>query len=48
MAKEVDFDDLSAAFNVNLDAGPALLHTWFDDDKGEAITGAYYVYVRRK
>ncbi len=48
MAKNVDANDLSAVFNVKLDAGPVLLHTWFDDDKGEAITGAYYVYVRRK
>ncbi|MCP5112379.1 MAG: hypothetical protein GY953_16260 [bacterium] len=48
MQKNVEPHDLSAVFNVNLKPGPALLHTWFDDENNEAITGAYYVYVRRK
>ncbi len=47
-SKRVQPDDLSAVFNVKLQPGPTLLHTWFDDKDGEPITGAYYVYVRRK
>jgi arylsulfatase A-like enzyme len=48
MSKPVDAGDVAATFNVKLKSGPALLHTWFDDQRGEPITGAYYVYVRRK
>ena len=48
MAKEVSPEDRSATFDVELVAGPTLLHTWFDDEHNEPITGAYYVYVRRK
>ena len=47
-SKPVAEHDLSAVFDVRLERGPALLHTWFDDKDNEAITGAYYVYVRRK
>jgi arylsulfatase len=47
-AKPVGVDDQAAVFSVTLSNGPALLHTWFDDERGEPITGAYYVYVRRK
>jgi arylsulfatase len=37
----------AAAFTVNLNAGPTLLHTWFDDARGQPICGAYYVHVSR-
>ncbi len=37
----------SAVFTVNLEAGPTRLYTWFDDAEGQAILGAYYVYVKR-
>lgn len=47
MAKPVDPGDVAATFRVKLEPGRALLHTWFDDKNGEAIAGAYYVYVRR-
>ena len=47
-SKSVEEEDLSAVFDVILEAGRTLLHTWFDDEKGEPITGAYYVYVKRK
>ena len=47
-SKSVEEADLSAVFDVRLEAGRTLLHTWFDDEKGEPITGAYYVYVKRK
>ena len=47
-SKAVEEKDLSAVFDVQLEAGPTLLHTWFDDEDGQPIVGAYYVYVRRK
>ena len=47
-SKSVEEKDLSAVFDVQLEAGRTLLHTWFDDEDGEPIVGAYYVYVRRK
>ncbi|MBD3241143.1 MAG: sulfatase-like hydrolase/transferase [Chitinivibrionales bacterium] len=40
-------DDQAAVFTLQLDAGPTLLHTWFDDTRREPICGAYYVYVSR-
>ena len=36
-----------AVFTLRLEAGPTLLHTWFDDERDQPICGAYYVYVRR-
>ncbi len=43
----VEPEDEAAVFTVQLDAGPTLLHTWFDDIRGQPICGAYYVYVSR-
>lgn len=37
----------AALFTVELDVGPTLLHTWFDDESNQPICGAYYVYVTR-
>jgi arylsulfatase len=37
----------AAAFTVQLEAGPTLLHTWFDDERGQPLCGAYYVSVER-
>ena len=37
----------AATFTVELEPGPVLLHTWFDDDRRQPIAGAYYVYVTR-
>ena len=48
MSKAVEPDDVSAVFHAKLEPGRTLLHTWFDDKNGEAIAGAYYVYVSRK
>ena len=47
-AQEIEPDAQSAQFTLNLKAGPALLHTWFDDARRQPICGAYYVYVERK
>jgi len=48
LSKPVKPNDLSSTFEINLKPGRKLLHTWFDDKNNESITGAYYVYVRRK
>ena len=45
--QDVEDADAEARFTVDLEEGPTLLHTWFDDDNGQPICGAYYVYVRR-
>lgn len=37
----------AAALTVELETGPALLHTWFDDERDQPICGAYYVYLAR-
>jgi inosine-uridine nucleoside N-ribohydrolase len=39
--------DVSATFRVPLRAGSAELQTWFTDDSGKEIGGAYYVYAQR-
>ena len=46
-AQPVEAGRNAATFRVQLDAGPTLLHTWFDDARGQPICGAYYVYVSR-
>ena len=43
----VEPGDQTAEFTVQLNAGPTLLHTWFDDAQGQPLCGAYYVYVSR-
>lgn len=48
LTKKVSKGETSVTFSVQLKAGPIALHTWFDDERGEAIASAYYVYVRRK
>ncbi len=40
--------DQAATFTVQLNAGPCLLHTWFIDEQGQSLGGAYYVYVTRE
>jgi len=40
-------DAKSAAFQIDLKAGPTTLQTWFDDESHDSICGAYYVYVRK-
>jgi len=37
----------AVTFRIPLEAGPTLLHTWFDDARHQPICGAYYVYVSR-
>ena len=35
-------------FRYELQPGPVRLYTWFADERGRDICGAYYVYVKRK
>ena len=46
--KLVKDDDESVFFTFKLNKGNIALHTWFDDKNGEALVGAYYVYVTKK
>jgi arylsulfatase A-like enzyme len=39
--------ELEAAFDVELESGPATVQTWFLDSDGKELCGAYYVYVKR-
>jgi len=45
--QEMAPDSVSAVFTLHVEAGPTLLHTWFDDEQHQPICGAYFVYVRR-
>jgi len=45
--KPVKADDQEIVFKVRLQAGNARLQTWFYDDNGRWLCGAYYVYVTR-
>ena len=47
-ARPVEPDDQGVVFTVDLEPGPTLLHTWFDDERNQPICGAYYVYVTRQ
>lgn len=39
--------DKSAKFTFDLEAGKTSIITFFDDEQGERILGAYYLYVKR-
>jgi hypothetical protein len=40
--------DKAVTFEVRLPAGKAMLQTWFYDQSGKELCGAFYVYCRRK
>ena len=44
---EMEPGSQAAVFTLHLEAGPTLLHTWFDDERRQPICGAYFVYVKR-
>ena len=44
----VSRDATAVTFDVELEAGPSELQTWFVDEKAGQSRGAYYVIVRRK
>jgi len=45
---ELNPEDKSAVFRVDLEKGPITLHTWFDKNRGyDTAFGAYYVYVKK-
>ncbi len=43
---EMEPGSRAAVFTLHLEAGPTLLHTWFDDERRQPICGAYFVYVK--
>jgi len=47
LVESAEDDDEAVSFTVHLDAGPTLLHTWFDDEDNQALCGAYFVEVER-
>ena len=48
VSRAVPANALAATFNVSLTKGRTQLQTFFYDAKGQFLTGAYYVYVKRK
>jgi len=40
--------DREACFTITLPKGPATVQTWFYDQSGSELCGAYYVYVERR
>ncbi len=40
--------DKSITFTASLKRGPLDVQTWFSDERGQDICGAYFVYVRRR
>ena len=44
----VNPDSDGPVFKLPLPAGPAMLQTWFYDESGKELCGAYYVYVSAK
>ena len=47
-AVAVDPKDAAVSFRVTLARGQADLQTWFYDEGGQELCGAYFVYVRRR
>ena len=47
MVQPLAADADCAVFRLPLGAGPAYLHTWFDDADNQPLCGAYYVHVTR-
>ena len=47
MRKPVGPEDREAVFTMNLNYGRTTMQTWFYDEDGREIAGAYYVYVER-
>ena len=44
---EVQVDDAAVTMTVDLEEGPTHLQTWWIDEKGEHLAGAYYVTIER-
>lgn len=44
---EVQVDDAAVTMTVDLEEGPTHLQTWWIDEKGERLVGAYYVTIER-
>jgi arylsulfatase len=48
VSRPVEAEDREAAFTLRLTEGWTKMQTWFYDDEGREISGAYFVYVERK
>lgn len=46
-SRRLKIDADSAIFRIKLNEGPAKLQTWFKDEEGNPLCGAYYVYVKK-
>ena len=46
--KKVEEENREVTFRLHLEAGPTLLHSWFDDERQQPLCGAYYVTVYRR
>ena len=46
--QELKADSDGASFTLRLPAGPAMLQSWFYDESGKELCGAYYVYASSK
>ena len=46
-SSEPESNELSIRFSADLTKGDTTLQTWFLDESGREICGAYYVYVER-
>ncbi|RMF44640.1 MAG: hypothetical protein D6753_02045 [Planctomycetota bacterium] len=47
VSTSITSNDREATFTLNLPADRTTMQTWFYDEVGAEICGAYYVYVRR-
>jgi arylsulfatase A-like enzyme len=45
---KISENDVAANFTFNLEKGDIEIQSWFDDENGEPILGAYYMYVNKK
>lgn len=48
LIKPVKKDSTAVSFELDMDPGPADIRATFLDEKGDEITGGYYVYVSKK
>ena len=46
-SKEISAASTSVSFKVKLTKDPLALHSWFMDETGSAMAGAYYAYITK-
>jgi arylsulfatase A-like enzyme len=45
---DISEQDVAASFSFDLEKGNIEIQSWFNDENGEPILGAYYMYVNKK